>query len=79
VAGGDFVLKIEAISHGDLIVEVKGSEGSGTKHVQMMEQSTTINDLVKALNALGTKPEDLISIFQALKQNGSLLAEIELI
>ena len=79
VAGGDIVLKKSAISHGDLVVEVKGSEGSGNKHIQMMEQTTTINDLVKALNALGTKPEDLISIFQALKQNGSLLAEIELI
>jgi flagellar P-ring protein FlgI len=79
VAGGDIVLKKSAISHGDLMVEIKGSEGSGNKHVHMLEQSTTINDLVKALNALGTKPEDLISIFQALKQNGSLLAEIELI
>ena len=73
------MLKKSAVSHGDLVVEIKGSEGSGTKYVQMMEQSTTINDLVKALNALGTKPEDLISIFQALKQNGSLVAEIELI
>ncbi|MFP5384983.1 MAG: flagellar basal body P-ring protein FlgI [Bacteriovoracia bacterium] len=79
VAGGDIIIKKSAISHGDLVVEVKGAEGSGNKHVQMMEQTTTINDLVKALNALGTKPEDLISIFQALKQNGSLLAEIELI
>ena len=80
VAGGDIVLKKSAISHGDLVVEVKGgAQGSGSQTVQMMEQSTTINDLVKALNALGTKPEDLISIFQALKQNGSLLAEIELI
>jgi flagellar P-ring protein FlgI len=79
VAGGDIVLKKSAISHGDLIVEVKGSEGSGNKHVHMVEQTTTINDLVKALNALGTKPDDLISIFQALKQNGALLAEIELI
>lgn len=79
VAGGDIILKKSAISHGDLMVEIKGSEGSGNKYVQLMEQSTTINDLVKALNALGTKPEDLISIFQALKQNGSLLADIELI
>lgn len=80
VAGGDIVLKRSAISHGDLVVEVKGgSEGSGKGSVQYVDQTTTINDLVKALNALGTKPEDLISIFQALKQNGSLLAEIELI
>lgn len=80
VAGGDIVLKKSAISHGDLVLEVKGaSEGSGKQHIHALEQSTTINDLVKALNALGTTPEDLISIFQALKQNGSLLAEIELI
>jgi flagellar P-ring protein precursor FlgI len=80
VAGGDIVLKKSAISHGDLVVEVKGgSDESGKKALHAVEQSTTINDLVKALNALGTKPEDLISIFQALKQNGSLVAEIELI
>lgn len=79
VAGGDIVVKKSAISHGDLILEVKGSDDAAPKHVQILEQSTTINDLVKALNALGTKPEDLISIFQALKQNGSLVAEIELI
>jgi len=80
VAGGDIVLKKSAVSHGDLMLEVKGGgEGSGKQSVHLLEQSTTINDLVKALNALGTTPEDLISIFQALKQNGSLLAEIELI
>lgn len=79
VAGGEIILKKSAISHGDLMVEIKGSEGSGNKFVQIVEQTTTINDLVKALNSLGTKPEDLISIFQALKENGSLLAEIELI
>lgn len=78
VAGGDIVVKKSAISHGDLVLEVKGA-GAGTGNINVLEQTTTINDLVKALNALGTKPEDLISIFQALKQNGSLLAEIELI
>lgn len=80
VAGGDIVLKKAAVSHRDMVLEVKGGdEGSGKRAIQAMEQSTTINDLVKALNALGTSPEDLISIFQALKQNGSLVAEIELI
>lgn len=80
VAGGDIVLKKSAVSHRDMVLEVKGGdEGSGKKAIHAMEGATTINDLVKALNALGTSPEDLISIFQALKQNGSLLAEIELI
>ncbi len=80
VAGGDIVLKKSAVSHRDMVLEVKGgSEGSAGRSIQMVEQSTTINDLVKALNALGTSPEDLISIFQALKKNGSLVADIELI
>jgi flagellar P-ring protein FlgI len=80
VAGGDIVLKKAAVSHRDMVLEVKGGEeGSGKRSIQVLEKATTINDLVKALNALGTSPEDLISIFQALKQNGSLLAEIELI
>jgi flagellar P-ring protein precursor FlgI len=80
VAGGDIVLKKSAVSHRDMVLEVKGGEeGSGKRSIAPLDQTTTINDLVKALNALGTSPEDLISIFQALKQNGALLAEIELI
>jgi len=80
VAGGDIVLKKSAVSHRDMELEVKGGdEVSGKRSIVALEQATTINDLVKALNALGTTPEDLISIFQALKQNGALLAEIELI
>jgi flagellar P-ring protein precursor FlgI len=80
VAGGDIVIKKSAVSHNDMVLEVKGGgEGSGKTSIVPLEQATTINDLVKALNALGTSPEDLISIFQALKQNGSLVAEIELI
>lgn len=77
VAGGDIILKKAAVSHRDMVLEVKGGEGSSS--IKALDKATTINDLVKALNALGTSPEDLISIFQALKHNGSLVAEIELI
>lgn len=80
VAGGDIKLKKSAISHRDMVLEVKGSDDNTAKSsIIAVEPATTINDLVKALNTLGTSPEDLISIFQALKQNGSLIAEIELI
>lgn len=81
VAGGDITLRKVALSHGDLVVEVKGGENPSGKPqaLHVIERSTTINDLVKALNAIGTSPEDLISIFQALKQNGALVADIELI
>ncbi len=81
VAGGEITLRKVAISHGDLVLEVKGGDNPSGKPqaVHVLEKATTINDLVKALNAIGATPEDLISIFQALKQNGALVAEIELI
>lgn len=77
VAGGDVLLKNVAVSHGDLVIEVKSGTGPGKQTVHLLEEGTSLNDLVKALNAIGTGPEDLISIFQALKQNGSLIGELE--
>lgn len=80
VAGGEIVLKPVAISHGELTIQV--GEGGGKNQGQSlyyMQKQTTLNDLVKSLNSYGATPDDLISIFQALKQNGALVGEIELI
>jgi flagellar P-ring protein precursor FlgI len=41
--------------------------------------NATLQDLVTALNALGVKPSDLISVLQALKASGSLEATLEII
>jgi len=41
--------------------------------------NATLKDLVAALNALGVKPSDLISVLQALKAAGSLEATLEII
>lgn len=82
VAGGDIVLKPVAISHGDLTIEI-GDDSAGEKdkpnRFYFVDKKTSLNDLVKSLNAFGATPEDLISIFQALKRNGALIGEIELI
>lgn len=40
--------------------------------------TTTVDQLVRALNALGVTPRDLISILQAMKAAGGISAEIEL-
>lgn len=81
VAGGDIQVKKVAISHNDLVIEVndKKSGTSRREALHIIDKSTTLNDLVKALNTLGATPEDLISIFQTLKKNGALVADIELI
>lgn len=39
----------------------------------------TLGEIVRALNALGVTPRDLISILQALKASGALRAELEII
>jgi flagellar P-ring protein precursor FlgI len=85
VAGGDIVLSPVAISHGDLTIEVKGDSDSGGGKkgkggsVIFVDKKTTLNDLVQSLNALGVNSEDLITIFQTLRRNGSLVGDIELI
>ncbi|MDI4633765.1 flagellar basal body P-ring protein FlgI [Pelomonas sp. V22] len=40
---------------------------------------TKLNDVVKALNALGATPQDLLAILQAIKSAGALNAELEVI
>lgn len=82
VAGGDVLIRNIAISHGNLTIEVKNPEGDGDgkrESLHYMDKGTSLNDLVKALNGLGATPEDLMSIFQALKENGAMAGELEFI
>jgi flagellar P-ring protein precursor FlgI len=44
--------------------------------VALVVQGPTVGDIAKALNLLGVSPRDLISIFQALKESGSLQGEL---
>ena len=44
--------------------------------VNEIDRQATVGDLVRALNALGVTPRDLSSIFQQLKESGSLHAEL---
>lgn len=47
--------------------------------LMVIESGSTIRELVKALNAIGVTPRDLISIFQSIKAAGALQAELEII
>ena len=46
--------------------------------LNVVEDTTTVGDLATSLNALGVSPRDLSSIFQMLKESGSLHAALEL-
>jgi flagellar P-ring protein FlgI len=56
---------IEINQTGGELIEVKGSN--------------SLRDVVKALNVMGATPQDLISIIQAMKEAGSLQAELQVI
>jgi flagellar P-ring protein precursor FlgI len=57
--------------------DVQVQEGNNPLFV--VESGVSIGEVVKALNALGVSPRDLIAIFQALKAAGALQAELEII
>ncbi|HUN69907.1 MAG TPA: flagellar basal body P-ring protein FlgI [Burkholderiales bacterium] len=47
--------------------------------VILLDGGARLADVVKALNALGATPQDLLAILQALKASGALRAELEII
>ena len=57
--------------------KVDVTEGGG--QLVALEEGTTLQAVVKALNALGATPRDIIAIMQALKAAGALRAEIVVI
>ena len=56
-------------------IEMRSEQGS----LQRVRTSANLADVVKALNALGATPQDLLSILQTLKSAGALRADLEII
>lgn len=56
---------------------VKASEGS--KKLVLLDGSPSLAQVVRALNTIGVSPRDLIAIVQALREAGSLQADLEII
>jgi len=69
MAGGETALQQNAA------IQITEKEGS----LIQMEANSNLSDLVNALNNIGVKPSDLISILQALATAGALQAELEVI
>lgn len=56
-------------------IEIRQDKGSLIK----LDAAPQLTDVVKALNALGATPQDLVAILQAIKAAGALNAELEII
>lgn len=75
-----------AVAHGNLSVVVGNDQGGGSAQVKQeggslmnVKGSANLADVVKALNALGANPLDLLNILQAMKAAGALRADLEVI
>jgi flagellar P-ring protein precursor FlgI len=45
----------------------------------ILKEGTTVEELVRALSAIGSTPRDIIAILQNLKSAGALDAELQVI
>jgi flagellar P-ring protein precursor FlgI len=79
-----------AVAHGSLSVVVDGGNPAtgqpadiqvkqGNGSLMNLKAGANLADVVKALNALGANPLDLLAILQAMKAAGALRAELEVI
>ncbi len=71
----------EPLSRGQTVVteradvQVKSQEGE----LMVVPASASLAEVVKALNAVGATPQDLLAILQAMKAAGALKADLEII
>ena len=79
-----------AVAHGNLSVVVDGGQPQfgQSADIQVKQDNgslmnvkagASLADVVKALNALGANPMDLLAILQAMKAAGALRADLEII
>lgn len=57
--------------------DIQISQGGGA--LMTLKAGVKLADVVKAINALGANPQDLVSILQAMKAAGALRADLEVI
>jgi flagellar P-ring protein precursor FlgI len=75
-----FVSQPNALSQGGRTVQgrvanIQAQEGSG--RAVALPATTTVEDLVKALNMIGVGPRDLVAVLQAMKAAGAIDADLE--
>jgi flagellar P-ring protein precursor FlgI len=81
ISAEPLVSQPEAFSQGRTVVseqaeiEIKEKKGE----LVMVKAGASLGEVVKALNAVGATPQDLLSILQAMKAAGALKAELEII
>ncbi|MCS7234115.1 MAG: flagellar basal body P-ring protein FlgI [Synergistetes bacterium] len=80
VMGENVKISRVAIAHKNFSITVGPAAGAAPPTQGYMiefPEVTTVGDVVKALNAVGATPKDIIAILQAMKKAGALHAELK--
>jgi flagellar P-ring protein FlgI len=80
IATTNEVVQPNAFARGRTALQSNSTVNASEKGRQLtfIAGAATLNSVVRALNALGVSPRDLISIVQALRNAGSLQADVEI-
>nr|WP_171033565.1 flagellar basal body P-ring protein FlgI [Thermomonas fusca] len=70
-----------AFGRGETVVTPRSSVNADVEgsHMVMFRGGTSLEEIVRAVNAVGAAPGDIVAILEALKQAGALRAELEVI
>ncbi|MEF3191796.1 MAG: flagellar basal body P-ring protein FlgI [Campylobacterales bacterium] len=95
VAGADIKIDPVVVTHGDVTIKIAPSEsqinkgdvdmsegvivGTETNLVKATSESMTVATMARVLQKLGSKPKDIISIFEAMKKAGAIHADMEVL
>lgn len=95
VMNQEVTLEMCSVSHGNMTVVVKAEansdnaaaeNGAGVNEIApapgnllLIPRAVSLNAVIRALNAIGATPKDLLAILQAMKSSGALHAELEII
>ena len=80
----DITIKIEPVqniksSKANIALGNKVAINTKNYSINMQKNSVTISNLTRALQKLGAKPKDIISIIEGIKKAGAIRAEVEII
>ncbi len=74
VTGGNVTISEAMVSRRGMIIQIENSDKKLSASI--IKDASTVKDLVDSLNAVGANTEDIISILKALKDSGSLHADL---
>ncbi|MGM0380772.1 MAG: flagellar basal body P-ring protein FlgI [bacterium] len=81
VMGGEISVRPTAISHGDISLQVTSDEEEATAaeggETMMLPESTSVQEVVEALNAVGASTDTVIAVLTALDRSNALSVPLE--